>query len=154
MKRRGGLRGALAVAASLAVWSPAPAGANSLERIRFGVDPDTTRIVFDLAERADYTATIDSADPSRLTIIVNNLGAEAAVRGTPAGLVSQIAETAPGVFTLTLSAPAKIQSVFVLAPGERGSSHRLVVDLERAPARQAAAPPLADSPLEDRKSVV
>lgn len=139
MKRRRGLPGALALAATLSVWSLAPAGANSLERIRFGVDSDTTRIVFDLTERADYTATIDPADPRRLTIAVDHLdaGAEAASRAASVGFVSAVAETAPGVFAVTLSAPARIQSAFVLAPSGRVSRYRLVIDLERPPARSA-----------------
>ena len=149
MKRRRGLRGALAVAASLAVCSLAPAGANTIERIRFGVGADTTRVVFDLTERADYVAAIDPADPSRLTIIVNHLDAEAeaALHAAPIGFVSAVAETAPGVFALTLSAPARIQSAFVLAPSGRVPSYRLVIDLERLPAdAYAQGEPLADAP--------
>lgn len=139
MKPRALFRRWLAMAAIGAASASTLARANELERLRFGVNPERTRVVFDLTEPADYAAAIDPADPARVIVTINNLEPHAggALDAAPAGLVASVVETAPGVFSLRLSGPARIRSAFTLASDPREPRHRLVIDLE---ARDEAPP--------------
>lgn len=132
------LRVALSLVAIAGLLTPPVAHANALQGVRFGVDSDRTRIVFDLSEPARYVAAIESDDQRLLKIAIDQLEPRDIAPDVPVGLVTAIHETAPGVFAMTLSAPAKISAAFVLAPGDRVKQYRLVIDLERSPARWAA----------------
>lgn len=115
----------------LAIAAPCLARANELERIRFGVTPERTRVVFDLSEPAVYTAAVDPADPARVIVAIRHFEPQAGERleAAPEGLVASVVETAPGVFSLRLSGPARILSTFTLASDPRAPNHRLVIDL-------------------------
>lgn len=134
----------LAIAALAAFAAPTFACANELERIRFGVDAERTRVVFDLSEPADFAVTVDPADPARVIATINNFEPQAgdAWQAAPTGLVVGVAETGPGVFSLQLSEPARIRSAFALASDPREPRHRLVIDLA---ARDEAPPALRDA---------
>ena len=112
----------------------------SVNKVRFGVEGDRTRIVLELSEDADFRAFTLDGFSDRLVVdlpqsdwTVSGLGGG---EGVGHGLVESFrffnnsADSSRVVFEL--EHPAVITAQFALDPASQGGNHRLVIDVERA----------------------
>lgn len=125
-------------AAALAVAALAFSGlarASELLDVRFGPNADETRVVFDLDGAPDYTVSGDEEGEGRLFIEFSDLGGALADRAGKGhvGAVSFAKTRGTGArATLDFKKTAKIKEIFVLAPKDDVTKHRLVIDLVTA----------------------
>ena len=124
-------------------WFTTAAHAVEISGFRVWTDPEKTRAVLDLSERADYRV-FTLADPHRVVIDLSGSQLEKPLALDPnyAGVIAGVRQGLPDEATLRvvfdLSEASKIRSFMLEPTAEYG--HRLVIDLFPEAARGASAP--------------
>ncbi|MDZ4730721.1 MAG: N-acetylmuramoyl-L-alanine amidase [Xanthomonadales bacterium] len=147
------------VIALLLILFAAPAFAAEVSGFRVWTDPEKTRAVIDLTERAEYRV-FTLQDPDRVVIDIDNAGVKRALdfEQDHAGVITNVRHGEPEHKTLRvvfdLSANSKIKSFMLDPTGQYG--HRLVIDLypEGNAAKAAPVKQVANQGATDRKVIV
>src|SRR5687768_11418696 len=118
--------------------------AAALKDVRVWGSPDSTRVVLDLTEPAQYTLFTLSG-PERIVIDFDAIDADFAALGSPVaggGVVKGVRFGARGRSGLrvVIDVNEKIEARSFLTPPNQTYGHRLVVDLGHAQPAAAAAP--------------
>ncbi len=118
----------------LLIWST-PASALDIKSLRFGSHPEKVRLVVDMDDTVDFRVfTLDS--PYRLVIDLPEFSWNAgATNATPDTHISDIRQgkLMPGISRVVfdLTAPAAIQSAFLLPAANKQKNTRLVIDYKK-----------------------
>jgi N-acetylmuramoyl-L-alanine amidase len=151
-----GLGRMVLVCAALACLGAAPWDAigPSISKVRLGGDEAQTRVVLEL-NRTTRGVLVDTKDPQRITLRLEQLDVPQGLAGAGGGLVRRWTVERSGgdaLVELALTRPAAVARRFLLAPSEWAPNYRYVIDLSASgPAPPA---PLAPSALAERLTTV
>jgi N-acetylmuramoyl-L-alanine amidase len=126
-----------------AAASQGPQGKGDVLSVRFGVDPNQTRVVIEMLQGAKGQLIDGSAAHGAVVLALPKIDVTDDMAGRGEGLVSSwTVDSAAGAarVKLTLAHPAQVRRRFLLPPGDGVAVYRYVIDLT------PDAPPPAQAP--------